>query len=81
MHVFTGANRSKLRSVLLPLECYFLTVNCAVTNSLRYENIMNHADSWHRESGSPYLDPLQSVVKHGRNLPLKKSNPPPATAA
>jgi hypothetical protein len=28
MAVFIGANRSNVLSALLPLECYFLTVNC-----------------------------------------------------
>jgi hypothetical protein len=28
MVVFIGGNRSNARSILLPLECYFLTVNC-----------------------------------------------------
>jgi hypothetical protein len=28
MVVFIAANRSNVRNVLLPLGCYFLTVNC-----------------------------------------------------
>jgi len=35
--VFIDGNRSNMRSTLLPLECYFLTLNCAV--QIRAENV------------------------------------------
>jgi hypothetical protein len=36
-NVFIGGNRNNMRSTLLPLECYFLTLNCAV--QIRAENV------------------------------------------